>query len=737
MTKLTGYKLYIILNILGLIHMHVLAQDKQEITLEEIYINGDFYENKLSELDWMNRGPYYTNLEYNRETGASFIYKYDISTGEKQETLFDSEKIKIREGNYNRLDTYELSPNEDKILLSFDQESIYRWSTKAFYLVYNLNTQQIQPINQDLKISNASFSPDGSKVAYIKANDLFYFDLESEKEIQITEDGQLNKIINGMSDWVYEEEFGFTKAYKWSPDSRSIAYYRFDESAVNHYNLQIWGGLYPENYVYKYPKAGEQNSEVTIWVYHLKAADKVQVELGQDYEYVAQMQWTSDPDQLMVVTLNRLQNHLSLLHANSRSGDGQVILEETSPTYVDIEFNNTFIYLPENKGFLRTSEQDGFKHIYHYDMQGQLKQQVTDGTWEVDEFYGYDPVKQLIYYNSTEVSPLERHLYTIQLNGKKKRKLTESPGVNKAEFSPDFSHYILRHTAIKQPQTVTLHAAPSGRQLVLLEDNQQLKQKIDHYQYGQVEFFQFENEENTSLNGYMIKPYNFNENQEYPVLMYVYGGPGSVEVLNDYGRDHYMWHHYLSQLGYIIVAIDNRGTAGRGWNFKHKTYAQLGKLEVEDQIAGAKYLATLPYVDQDRIGIWGWSYGGFLSSLAITMGADYFNAAIAVAPVTSWIFYDTIYTERYMQTPELNPEGYEDYSPISHAYKLEDPYLLIHGTGDDNVHFQHTIEMQNALIAANKQFDSFFYPDQDHSINYFYTRYHLYSMMTNFVLENI
>jgi len=712
------------------------GQELKQITLDDV-IQGFFYPRTVSGVNWMKDGRYYTSQEYDSESKSQQVVKYDISTGARVETLFNGADFKTNEKPFE-FDGYSLSPDETKILLKTDEERVYRRSTIANYYLYDGKEKKLEKINGDEKISYATFSPDGERIAYVKNRDLYYRDVKTLEETRITSDGKKNAIINGAADWVYEEEFMISKAFFWSPDGRKIAFYRFDETEVKEYNMQLWGPLYPEDYRFKYPKAGEANSKVSIRVYRLDDQKTIEIDAGTGPDdYIPKAMWTKDPNLLCIVKMNRLQNEMEIIHADAQTGKAKTAMKEKSETYVDINFNQEIIYLDNNEGFLRTSEQDGFKHLYLHDMNGRLVRQITKGEWEIDQVYGYDPSKKWIYYSSTEKSPLERIIYRINLDGKMKTILSPGDGNNWANFSPDLKYFINYHSSITDPLTVTLHTTTGRKTVKTLEDNARLKKTVSEYAFGSTEFFSFKNSAGDTLNGYMIKPYNFDSTKQYPVLMYVYGGPGSQNVMNDWGGTRDIWHHYLSQKGYIVACIDNRGTGGRGKKFKDEVYARLGELETQDQIEGARYLGSLPYIDAARIGIWGWSYGGYMASLAILLGADEFSMAIAGAPVTSWRFYDTVYTERYLKTPQLNPKGYDEYSPISHAAKLEDPYLLIHGTGDDNVHFQNTIEMTDALIAANKQFDLFIYPNRAHGFSDPAAAYHLYGLMTRFVENNL
>ncbi|AGA76968.1 S9 family peptidase [Echinicola vietnamensis] len=706
----------------------IYAQQK-EVSLASIFKEGVFNQKSVRGINWMKDGQYYSSLK--KEDGVTQVVKMNVSTGEQEEVLIDGNKLGIE------FSSYSFNNDETKALVATEVESIYRRSSKGVFYVVDIASGVSQKLMDGEKISYATLSPDNTKVAFVKDNDLYYITLEDNKVHQVTHDGEWNKIINGSADWVYEEEFSMAQAFEWSPDGQKIAYIRFDESAVPEYNMQLWGPLYPQDYKFKYPKAGEKNSAVSIHVYDLGADESTKMDAGEETDiYLPRIYWTGNSETLAFIRLNRLQNQLDLLHANTATGDSKVILTEKATTYVDLNYNDNLLYLKDGSGFLRTSEQDGFKHIYHHDMNGALIQQVTSGDWEVTEVVGVNEKSKKIYFVSTEQSPLERNLYVIKLNGKGKKELTPAKGTHGINMSRDQKYFIDYFSTANKPLHVTLNNA-KGETIKVLEDNKALKDRLDGYALSDKEFFQFQTVDGTQLNGYMIKPADFDETKEHPVLMYVYGGPGSENVRNAWGGTRDFWHHHLAAEGYIVVCVDNRGTGGRGRAFKHATYAQLGNLEVQDQIAGAKYLASLPYVDGARIGIWGWSYGGYMSSLSLMLGNDVFKTAIAVAPVTTWRYYDTIYTERYLQTPQLNPSGYDDYSPLTHVDKLKGNFLLIHGTGDDNVHFQNSVALLDALVAADKQFETFYYPNRNHGIYGGNTTWHLYNLMTNFIKEKL
>jgi dipeptidyl-peptidase-4 len=538
-----------------------------------------------------------------------------------------------------------------------------------------------------------------------------------------------------MSDWVYEEEFAFTKAFQWSPDGRFVAFYEFNEKDVKEFSMTSYNQqLYPTEYRFKYPKAGEENAKVNIWVYDVERNSKVKVDIGDRQEiYIPRIKWTSDVTTLSVQRLNRHQNNLELLFADAVTGKSRVVLKETSETYIDITDNLTFL---EDNEFIWSSEKDGFNHLYLYDAAGNEKVQLTSGEWDVTEFYGIDAKGKNFFYQSSEEGPTQRHVFAASLNGSFKRKLTPKKGQNNPQFSNTKEFFINKHSDANTPPFISLITS-KGKEVRVLKDNMKLAKTLRDVSVPKKEFFSFTPTHGTSLNGWMIKPNDFDESKKYPVLVSIYGGPGSNTVNDSWGSKTLMWEMMLAQQGYIVVSVDNRGTGNRGRDFKHSTYQQLGKLEVEDYIETAKYLGSLGYVNASRIGMYGWSYGGYMSSLALTKGADYYSMAIAVAPVTTWRFYDSIYTERYMRTPQENASGYDDNSPINHVEKMKGAYLLVHGTGDDNVHFQNSVEMTEALIRANKQFDFYLYPDRNHGIYGKNARLHLFTKMTDFIKKNL
>jgi dipeptidyl-peptidase-4 len=702
---------------------------QKQITVEDFTTKNTFAERTVTGINWMNDGKFYSTLEGNK------IVKYNIATGQPVETLLDGNQLSPA----LIIQQYSFSADEQKLLVLNSRESVYRRSFTAEYYVFDRVTKTLTPLSSQGRQSYATFSPDGKRVAFVRKNNVFYVDLETKTETQVTSDGQFNSIINGTTDWVYEEEFSFVDGFYWSPDGKKLAYYRFDESAVKEYDMQVWGtALYPREYKFKYPKAGEANSTVEVWIYDLASRQKVKAALPEEKDfYIPRVKWTTHPNVLSVSTLNRLQNHFQLFHTDATTGVCTRVLNEQNETYVDLELLDDLIYLQNGKQFIRASESSGFKHFYLHNLDGSLVQPVTTGAYEISTVVGCDEKTKTLYYTGTEASPLQRQFYSISFDGKKKTKLSAASGTHAINMSPDFQFYLDYHNSVTQPNVVSLYQTKKNTLVKVLEKNESLSKTSAEFKLAQKEFFTYKTVDGTELNGVMMKPEHFDASKKYPVLIYQYSGPGSQNVADVFTGSHYYFHQLLTQKGYIVVVIDTRGTGGRGEAFRKITYKQLGKLELEDHIAGAKFLAGLSYVDGKRIGIWGWSYGGYMTSLAMTKGGDTFTMGIAVAPVTNWRFYDTIYTERYLQTPALNAAGYDDNSPLTFAASLQGNFLLVHGTGDDNVHFQNSVAFENALINAGKQFQTFYYPDKHHGIQGAKTRQHLYTMLVNYVVEHL
>ncbi|MBJ6117493.1 S9 family peptidase [Pontibacter sp. BT310] len=709
------------------------AQQKKDITLEDIYRKGTFRAQSVYGVNWMKDGQYYSSTVADEKNKVADIVKYDVTTGKPVSTIIEGENLKPEGSNTPiQFDNYTFSSDEQKVLFSTGTEQIYRRSSKAEFYIYDLASKKLTKLSNGGKQLYATFSPDAKRVAFARDNNMFVTDLSNMKETQITTDGKFNSIINGSADWVYEEEFSFAQGFHWSPDGKKIAFYTFDETNVPEFNMQMWGELYPQDNKFKYPKPGEANSKVKVSVYDVASAKTVKMDTGNEADiYIPRIKWTNNPNLLSIQKMNRLQNTLEILHANATTGKADVVLKETDKAYIDITDDLT--YLKDGKHFIHSSEVKGFNHLYLYNMNGKLVRQITNGNWEVSSYEGYDEKNDRLYYMSTEVSPLERHLYSISSKGKNKKRLTTTAGTHRVNLSNDFKYFLDYSSAANQVPVVALQTAKDGKLIKTLEDNQKLKNTLDQFNIAKQEFFTMKTADGTQLNGWMIKPTDFDPNKKYPVLMFVYGGPGSQTVTNSWGGTNYLWYQVLASKGMIVVSVDNRGTGARGAEFKKTTYANLGKYEIEDQIEAAKWLGNQNYVDKNRIGIWGHSYGGYMTLLGLTKGNGVFAAGISVAPVTNWRYYDTIYTERFLKTPQENAAGYDDNSPLFFADKLQGELLLIHGTGDDNVHFQNAVAMQDALISANKQFESFYYPNRNHGVGGGITSLHRFTMMTDFL----
>lgn len=698
---------------------------KKKIALEEIW-GGVFRTEGLDVLRSMKNGTQYTVLNYDRSSGTRSIDIYDYETQQKVRTLVaSSAKIPL-------FSSYEFSVDESKLILATAVEPVFRRSRLGVYYVYDIASEELIKIAEE-KIQEPELSPDGSKVAYVFENNLFVKDLGSGIKVQVTTDGKKGSIINGVTDWVYEEEFSFVQAFQWNTNGSKIAFLKFDETNVPNFSMDVYGAnLYQTQNQFKYPKAGEENAQVSLHMYDAQKGGVTPVELGNPY-YIPRLKWMNDPNSLSVQTINRHQDHLTLHKVDAKNNSVTALLEEKDAAYVDIHDNLTFL---ADDSFIWTSEKDGYNHLYHYGANGKLLNQITNGEWEVTNYYGYDQKEDRIYYQSVENGSINRDVYSISSEGKSKKRLSKGEGTNNADFSADYSYFINTFSNANTPPKFSLHNALSGKKIKDIKDNAALASRLAGYETSPKEFSTI-NINGNDLNMWMIKPANFDENKEYPLLMYQYSGPGSQSVANRWNGANDYWYQMMASEGYIIACVDGRGTGLKGRDFKKVTQLELGKYEVEDQIAAAKKLSELPYIDQDRTGIWGWSYGGFMSTNALLKGSDTFEMAIAVAPVTSWRFYDTIYTERYMQTPQENPSGYDDNSPFNYPELLQGDYLLVHGSGDDNVHLQNSMRMIEALIQADKDFEWAIYPDKNHGIFGGNTRNHLFRKITEFAHEKL
>jgi dipeptidyl-peptidase 4 len=695
---------------------------QQSITLEDIWTKGSFSAKGVPGFNSMKDGRYYTAQDHNEN-----IIRYSFASGQAVDTLVKQADLKISGFQYS------FSNDERKLLLQNNHKQIYRHSFSARVYVYDVKTKTIsQPVSEPVML--AEFSPDGNKLAYVRNNDLYCYDLIAQKETRITHDGKTNQIINGSTDWVYEEEFALAKGFYWNDNSTMLAYYRFDESNVKEFGMPMYGELYPEEYKFKYPKAGEANSVIAIYTCQIATGKTQKMDIGSETDiYIPRVFWTKDNNRLVIERMNRLQNKLELLSSDATSGASDIIYTEENKAYIDVP---EISFLSDKKTFIITSEKSGWNHLYQYNLDGSLVKQITNGNWDIDQFYGIDEKKKLLYVTTSEVNSAERYVYAISADGKSKKQLTMRKGWNSATFNADYSFFLLSFSDVNTPSYYAL-CNNTGKEVRVLESNAALTEKIKSFKTTRAEMTSFKNAYGEELNAFVIKPLNFDASKKYPVLMYVYGGPGHQLAVNRWMGSNYFWYQMLAERGYMIVCVDGRGTGFKGETFKKSTYLQLGKYEIEDQIFVAKELGKLAYVDASRIGIWGWSFGGYMASLGISKGADVFKTAIAVAPVTNWRYYDNIYTERFMRTPLENGKNYDDNSPINHVDKIKGNYLIIHGTADDNVHFQNSVEMVDAMQKKGIKYDSEYYPNKNHGIGGSKTRLHLYNKMTRFIIDNL
>lgn len=704
------------------------AKEYKKMSLDDFYKTGTFRAESVRGLRSMNDGEHYTT----QERGGAIV-KWAYKTGALVDTVFSLKQVN---SNIAYLADYEFSADEKFLLISTNVTPIYRRSYTADYFIYNIEKAELSSLSENGAQQFATFSPDASKVAFVRENNLFIKNLKTNVEQQITSDGEFNKIINGACDWVYEEEFGFAKAFQWSPDGTKIAFYKFQEERVKMFNMNMFNRkLYPDNYAYKYPKAGEENSIVSIHVYDLSTQKISTMDVGKETDqYIARIKWSKNPTILSLIRLNRLQNKVDILLADATTGSSKVIYTETNKYYI-AEVDDTYLnFLEDEKHFLISSEKDGWRHLYLFDINGNEIQQLTQGEFDVTDFIGLDEKKGLVYFTAAKSTPMNREVYSVNLKGKKMKLLTPDLGTNHAVFSKGFKYFINYHSTLNTPAYITLNDS-KGEKIRVLKDNANLINLLKEYQPLRREFLTITTSEGVKLNAWILKPFNFDETKEYPVMMTQYSGPNSQSVTNSWS---WGWNQYLAQEGYIVVCVDPRGTGARGEAFRKMTYGELGKYETIDQIEAAKFLGNLPFVDKNRIGIWGWSYGGFMSTSCLFKGNDVFSLAIAVAPVTNWRYYDSVYTERFMGLPQQNASGYDDNSPINHVDKfVKGKYLLVHGTGDDNVHVQNAWELVEKLVQANKQFEMQFYPDKNHGIYGGNTSYHLYNRMSTFIFENL
>jgi dipeptidyl-peptidase 4 len=712
---------------------------QKEITLEDIWQNGAFNVKGVPGFNFQNDGVHFTKLT---EGG---IWQYDLRTGEKSGVIFESKQLTQGASGWSgTFDGYSFSNDEQRLLLSTNSAGIYRWSSQSDYFIVDLTKNSILRLYEGTQQRYATFSPDGQKVAFVADNDLYVKDLQSGATTRITQDGKKNSIINGASDWVYEEEFELVRAFEWSPDSRYIGYLRFDESEVPEMTMEVFkGGEYPQLETFKYPKVGEKNAILSVFMYDLAANRVIPIVTNHaPDDYLPRITWTPN-NQLCITRLNRHQNHLWLLTVTP-DGKLTTLLEETNPYYIDL---HEPAFLSNGNGFVWQSEKGGFNHLYLYDMKGREQYALTKGDFDVTNFYGIDEKNGLVYYQTAASNPMQREIMSITL--KKPKKPIPISGVpaghHSAQFSKTYDYWVNNYSTINSAPQYSVRDR-KGKLVRELEQNKQIETRQQEYGTVQAEWIRIPVQHTAEtpggawqgeLNAYLMRPAVIPTDKKLPLLMFVYGGPGSQQVLDQWRGANYWWFQMLVQQGYVVACVDNRGTGARGQTFKKMTYQRLGELETQDQIAAARYFGQQPYIDVQRIGIFGWSYGGYMSSLCLLKGANTFKAAIAVAPVTNWKWYDSAYTERYMRTYKENKAGYDNNSPVNFTDDLDGHYLLVHGLADDNVHFQHAAEMANQLIINNKQFETMLYPNRNHGIGDKAARMHLYQMMTNFLNQHL
>lgn len=729
------HKKLLLIGMFVLPHLFNVAAQQKSVTVDDLYLNYSFRAKGVRGIVSMNDGIHYTTLENGKK-----INQYEYATGKLVKTLLDIEKIE--QPKLKGIDGYSLAPDESKILVHTNTKYIYRHSFVADYYIYDFRSRELTPLSEKGSQQVATFSPDGNNIAFVRKNNIFIKKLLYDTESEVTTDGVPNKILNGIPDWVYEEEFGFSRAFEWSPNSEELAYIRFDESEVREYAFPLYKAsypameeyaLYPGEYRFKYPKPGEANSKVSVHVFNMaKRTTKNMDTGGQGDYYLPRIRWTANPAELATMKMNRHQSQMELIISNSASTVSRTIMTIRNKAYIDESVLDNITFLSDGKHYIYVGEDDGYNHIYLYSMNGIMVRQLTKGNWDVTAYLGCDEQNKVVYFASAQESPLRRAIYSVSLDGKKTTKVTQKQGTNIAMFSTGYKYFINIFTNTSTPPVYTVMDS-RGRQIRVIEDNKELKSKVDEYRISPREFFSFKTSEGVELNGWIVKPIDFDSNKKYPVLMTQYSGPNSQQVLDSWQMD---WDQILAAEGFVVACVDGRGTGARGQEFRKCTYLKLGKYESDDQIEAARYLAGLNYVDGGRIGIWGWSFGGFMTSLCMSK-SDAFKVGIAVAPVTNWRFYDSVYTERYLRTPGENPSGYDENSPITHAKNLSGRLFLIHGSADDNVHYQNQMEYVDRLVISGKQFDMFTYPNRNHSIYGGPVRHHLYTMMIDYLKNNL
>lgn len=699
-------------------------------------VDGNFKAEKSPALCWLKDGEHYTI-----QTDSATIVKYHVKNNSPVDTLFCISKLKDK--TLEKISGYEISPDEKLIMVYVNEEKRYRHSFIADYYIYDIEKNRLRPLSEYGKQEAPLFSPNGLYVAFGRGNNLYMRKLDFNTEVAITKDGEIGQISNGIADWLYEEEFTQVRYFDWSPDSKYLAYVKFDEREVSQFSFQKYTDdtvdtdelmLYPKSVSFKYPKAGEQNPKVTVCIYEDYTKNTHYISLGEKEEdyYIPRILWTASPEQLAAFKLNRNQNKLDMYLINAKSTVAKSILSEEDKYYVDYRLIDYVRFHSDTKSFIYASERDGYRHLYRYRINGILDKQLTAGDWDVTDMYGYDEKNNILYYQSAETSPLQRNVYALDAKGKKTL-LTDGKGIHKAVFNAAHTYFTDNFSSLENAGGMMIRSN-KGVKVVSLQDNKALEEKFQSQTLPKKEFFTFKTSEGIELNGWILKPKNFDNTKKYPLLLTQYSGPDVQNVLDRWDIG---WEYFLATNGYVVASVDGRGTGARGAEFRKCTYQQMGILEAKDQIETAKYFGGQSYVDKDRIAIWGWSYGGFMTLSTMSSPEQVFKAGVAVAPVTDWRLYNTAYTERYMRRPQENFRGYEVTSPLLQAENLNGELLIIHGTADDNVHAQNTMLYIDRLVQAGKQFEIQLYTDKDHGLMGQQTRRHLYQRMFNFLQKNL
>lgn len=724
------------------------TETKPKYELKDIFASGTFSPKGVYGLQMMPNSEHYLETKYDAATKATTVVKMGFESDKPEATIFNTSSAAGLPNGF-MLEGYTISPKGNFLLLQTNSNPIYRHSSISSFYLFDIATNSAKPVANAKQVLLAEISPDEKKVVYVSDNNIFIQDLKSGNIEQVTKDGEFNKIINGKTDWVYEEEFAINKAFEWSPEGDKLAYLKFDESKVKLYQLAVYDSLYPSQHRYKYPKAGEDNSIVSLYVYDLKSKQsqfQTTTKAGGS-EYMPRFKW-KDNKNITLMIMNRNQNELvifqKLVDGNNDKNLVKIIYEEKNQTYVDVPE----LHFLKDGSYLITSERAGYNQIYHFDKDGKLIKKITPGNFDVSDILTIDEDKKQIIYASIEPNPFNKNIYQVNFDGSGKRQITdtegdfigtafsESKGRHSAIYSSGKKYFIHTYSAAGMAPVTAIYKA-DGTKVRMLEENTDFTKRMADYNFVKKEFMDVPLENGVKLSAWMIKPRDFNQKKKYPLLFTIYGGPGHQMVTDQWGGGMDVWYQYLADKGYIVVCVDNRGTGGKGGDFKKVTYKKLGQVESDDQIAAAKYFSTLPYIEGSRIGIYGWSFGGYMSAMSLMKGADVFKMAVSVAPVTDWRYYDNIYTERFMQRPQDNPAGYDSTSIMKYVSNLKGKLLLVHGTFDDNVHPQNSMELISEMIRLNKPFDSEFYPDKNHSIYGGMTRLHLYTRITDYILQNL